>query len=291
MPAPQMFFGNTNGMKGNVFQCHGESANKQQFLKTIGVLEEHINKTFTYPQDVTSVCRTFELVALTQPLDFTKKEYNDDMGKQMIWQTTMKSYIKRTDMMESNVGGIYAIVWGQCSPLMQSKLESLDQHETKSKECNCIWLLKEIQGITHHFEGTRNVFISLDDAWTSYYTYQQGGNQSLHEYLKDYQSLVQVLEHHGAAIGAEGPYIEAVKNQIKETAPRRLTEEEYHKRAVTAAKEQLVAIGFLKRANKRRYGGLWSEFENNFTRGQDHYPSDLTNAYNLLLNYKVAPTQ
>jgi hypothetical protein len=47
--APQTFFGNTDGMKGNVFQCHGESTNKQQFLKTVGVLDEHINKTFSYP--------------------------------------------------------------------------------------------------------------------------------------------------------------------------------------------------------------------------------------------------
>jgi hypothetical protein len=238
-------------MKGNVFQCHGESTNKQQFLKTVGVLEEHINKTFTYPQDVASVCRNFELLALTQPPNLTKEEYDGDMGKRMIWQTTMKSYMKRTDMMESNVRGIYAIVWGQCSPMMQSKLESLDDYETKSNECDCVWILKEIQGITHRFEGTRNVFISLDDAWTSYYTYQQSANQSLHEYLKDYQSLVQVLEHYGAAIGAEGPYIEAVKDQIKEKAPSGLTEEEYHKRAIAAAKQQSVAIGFLKRADKR----------------------------------------
>jgi hypothetical protein len=93
-------------MKGNVFQCHGESANKQQLLKTVGVLEEHINKTFTYPQDVTSVCRTLELEKLTQPPNLLKVEYDDNMGKRMIWETTMKSYIKRTEMMESNVRGI-----------------------------------------------------------------------------------------------------------------------------------------------------------------------------------------
>ena len=172
--------------------------------------------------------------------------------------------------------------------MMQSKLESLDNYEKKSNECDCIWLLKEIQGITHRFEGTRNVFISLDDAWTGYYAYQQGANQSLHEYLMDYQSLVQVLEPYGAAIGAKGPYIESVKDRIKETFPD-LTPAEYRKKEITAAKQQSVAIGFLKRADKRRYGALWSELENNFTRGQDHYPADLTNAYNLLLNYKAPP--
>jgi hypothetical protein len=59
------------------------------------------------------------------------------------------------------------------------------------------------------------VFISLDDAWCSYYGYHQGTHQTLHEYLKEYQSLVQVLEHNGATIGSEGPYLEQVKGKVK----------------------------------------------------------------------------
>jgi hypothetical protein len=55
---------------------------------------------------------------------------------------------------------------------------------------------------------------------------------------------------------------------------------------VAAAKNKSVAIGFLKRADRKRYGGLWSDLENQYTRGTDDYPLDLTGAYNLLLNYK-----
>jgi hypothetical protein len=171
----------------------------------------------------------------------------------------------------------------------QLKLESLDEYEARSTDCDCVWLLKEIQGITHRFEGTRNVFISLDNAWCNYYSYHQGAHQSLHEYLKEYQSLVQVLEHYGAAIGSEGPYIESVEDKLRTTLLSTFAPQELHKRALAAAKLQTIAIGFMKRADKQRYGGLWSELENNFTRGQDHYPADLTNAYNLLLNYKAAP--
>jgi hypothetical protein len=171
------FEGDTDGMKNIVFQCHGENTDKQQFPKTVGVLEEHINKTFSYPQDVASVCRSFEIVPLVQPEKLTKEEYNGDMGKKMMWETSMKMYMKRTDLMESNTRAIYAIVWGQCSPMMQSKLESLEDYNTKSIACDCVWLLQEIQGITHRFEGTRNVFISLDDAWSSYYAYRQGHNK------------------------------------------------------------------------------------------------------------------
>jgi hypothetical protein len=94
----------------------------------------------------------------------------------MMWETSMEMYMKQTNLMESNTRAIYAIVWGQCSPMMQSKLKSLDHYDTKSIKCDCVWLLQEIEGITHRFEGTRNVFISLDDAWESYYAYRQGHN-------------------------------------------------------------------------------------------------------------------
>jgi hypothetical protein len=172
---------------------------------------------------------------------------------------------------------------------MQSKVESLDDYETKSSTCDCAcWLLKEIQGVTHRFEGTRNVFISLDDAWSSYYGYRQGHKQTLHAFLKDFQGLVQVLEHYGAALGAEGPYQDFVKKQVMEENPG-LTTSEYTKRTVLAAKKKSVAIGVLKRADRKRYGGLWSDLENLFTRGEDHYASDLTGVYNLLLIYKPPP--
>jgi hypothetical protein len=69
-----------------------------------------------------------------------------------------------------------------------------------------------------------------------------------------------------------------------------LTDAEYRALTTLAAKKKAVTIGFLKRADRRQYGGLWSDLENNFTRGQDHYPEDLTSAYSLLLSYKAPPT-
>jgi hypothetical protein len=88
------FKGNADGMKGSVFQCHGENADKQQFLKTVRILEEHINKPFTYPRDVASVCKAFKLVTLLQPANLTKEEYKKDTGKKMIRGTHMKPYMK-----------------------------------------------------------------------------------------------------------------------------------------------------------------------------------------------------
>ena len=73
----------------------------------------------------------------------------------------MKNYMKRVDLLESNTIAIYAIVWGQCSAIMQSKLESLDAFKARSKVCDCIWLMKEIQAITHAFEGKHKDYIVI----------------------------------------------------------------------------------------------------------------------------------
>ena len=280
------FKGNTDGMKGNVFQCYGETTDRQQFTKTIGVLREYINKTFDFPQDVASVCTSFKLTPPVQPKDLSDEEYEKNKTKKMIWETQVKSYVKRLETLESNSRAVYAIVWGQCSAMMQSKLESLAEYESKNKDCDCEWIIHEIQGITHRFDSTRNIFISLDDAWSLFYAYRQSTEQSLHDFLKDFQCLVQVLEHYGAVFGHELPFQQAVRERIKSTAPDDTTDANITKLCVSAAKKRYIAICFLKRAHTGKYGGLWTDLENSFSRGVDHYPNDITGAYNLLLNYK-----
>jgi hypothetical protein len=286
----QKFRGNTDGMKGHVYQCHSETIDKQQFLKTNSILEEHINKTFTFPADIAPVCKAgFVIPTIVQPPNLTEEEYKTDMGKKMIWEIEIKTFMKRRDMQESNKRAVYAIIWGQSSPMMQSKIESLDAHKIKSEACDCVWLLQEIQGVTHKFEGTRNIFLSLDDAWSRYYTYHQSSNQTLHDYLKDFQAIVQVLEHYGGGIGTEKPLQDAVRAGVTNSAPKGTSPTELEAMVAPATKNKWMAMGFIKRADRKVYGGLCSELENNYTRGHDQYPEDLTSAYGLLLNYKAPP--
>jgi hypothetical protein len=49
------------------------------------------------------------------PADLSEDDYKK-MGKKMIWEVSMKTYMKQVDFLEGNTRAIYAIVWGQCSP-------------------------------------------------------------------------------------------------------------------------------------------------------------------------------
>lgn len=99
-----------------------------------------------------------------------------------------------------------------------------------------------------------------------------------------------MLEHYGAALGADGPYQESIKKQVLADTPN-LTDLKISKRAIVLAKPKAIAVAFLKRADRKRYGVLWSKLENIFTLGQDQYPADITSAYNSLVTYKSPPSQ
>jgi hypothetical protein len=174
--------------------------------------------------------------------------------------------------------------------MMQSKLEPLEGFESKSTACDCVWLLKEMQGITHWFEGTRNVFTLLNDAWANFCSYKQGQHQQLHDHLKEFQSLAQVLEHCGTEFRANGPNQESVMAEVKIEFPN-MSNTGLKMRAVLAAKRKSITIAFLKNANRARCGGLRTDLENQFTRGSDQHPTETVAAHSLLMNCKAPPRQ
>jgi hypothetical protein len=134
--------------------------------------------------------------------------------------------------------------------------------------------LKEIKGITYGFKGQRYIFLSLDEARTNYYAYTQGPDDTIAIYLEHFTSLVEVLEHYGGAIGEDPGLLDSTDASSDAT------------QRVKTARDRTLALVFLKRADRRRFGDLWHDLENQFTRGNDQYPIGLTAAYSLLVNFK-----
>ena len=134
--------------------------------------------------------------------------------------------------------------------------------------------MKEIKGITYGFKGQRYIFLSLDEARTNYYAYTQGPDDTIAIYLEHFTSLVEVLEHYGGAIGEDPGLFDSTDASSDAT------------QRVKTARDRTLALVFLKRADRRRFGDLWHDLENQFTRGNDQYPIGLTAAYSLLVNFK-----
>jgi hypothetical protein len=56
--------------------------------------------------------------------------------------------------------------------------------------------------------------------------------------------------------------------------------------AKATAKERYLAVAMLSACDASRYNKLSEEIKNDYTKGSNHYPKMVTEAYNLIVNYR-----
>jgi hypothetical protein len=196
-------------------------------------------------------------------------------------------YVKRKSLYSENKGALYSVVWSQCSDAMQAKIKADASFQAAHDDGDSLQLLKIIKGIAFKFESQKNIYIALDSAKADFYTSRQGQDETNAIYLSRLKNSKEVIEHFGGNIG-EDPAL--VDHELKECGLDPKSAGDAHiVLAAAKAKAKAHAISFLQRADKARYQLLSTDLENQYTRGTDHYPSTLTEAYNLLVNYKRPP--
>jgi hypothetical protein len=140
---------------------------------------------------------------------------------------------------------------------MRNKLRALDDYELRCATYDCVWILKEIKGVTHQFDTKCNMFLSLLDARVAYFNCRQNQHQSNADYLAVFTSHVQVLEYYKANISES--YL------LVDDKGGTLTVDEREK----IARDCTIAMNFLKGADPKRYLPLWTDLANQQSRGND----------------------
>ena len=148
-------------MNGHVFQCYGETPNKNQFNRTVEELDGYIGNNLKHSEDVKKMVKKMKDTVIAMPVD-----PKDDASKTelKIWDKRIESYVKRIDTYAENKSTIYSVLWGQCSDTMKTKIKALDIFELISENSDSLALLKEIKGISYRFESRDNIYMSMDDA-------------------------------------------------------------------------------------------------------------------------------
>jgi hypothetical protein len=104
-------------------------------------------------------------------------------------------------------------------------------------------------------------------------------------YLEQFKGLLEVYQHHARDVGGQQS-LEVDRSidrpddiGLQRTYLRNLGEEQ------NKGKSKYIATRFLTRSDPIHYGSLLAEIENAHTRGQDSYPTSLTMAYDMLVDY------
>jgi hypothetical protein len=283
--APKMnrsgFKGSTTEMNGNVFECYDEQYDRRQYTKTVEALESYVKKNLTFSEDLSNLfAEEMKEPVITEPADPTADAKVPTKLQEMVYVEQVKGYVKRLTALQSNLGTVHAVIWGQCSEAMKAKIKSLKEYKAKTETNDCFWLLKQLKAVTLQFDEKRNVFVSLLEARTSLLTCKQLQGQTVSEYLEVLRGWIDTIEYHGGSVSEEFSLItetDAAGNMLADDVRKMM------------ARDKTLATMFIMRADPTRYGTLLADLSNTYAMGKDEYPEDLSAAYTLLVNY-VTPT-
>lgn len=157
-----MFKGTVSDMNGHVFQCYGETTEKNQFARTMEELDSYIGLHFKhYPSDIKTMVKLLSDVRIRTPVD-----YADGASKTVIriWEKEVDAYVRQKEVYASNKVALYSVVWGQCSEAMQTKVKTDPTYTSFHETSDSLLLIKTIKGIAYRFETKKNIYHAVDDA-------------------------------------------------------------------------------------------------------------------------------
>ena len=195
-------------------------------------------------------------------------------------------YVKQTSRLQQNIKRLWALVWGQCSNTIWTRLQALDTYDDMHTASDGLRLLVAIKDIMYNVQEQKYVPLSIHLAKRQFYLLSQGRN-TVGEYYEQFKNQTDVLDHIGAGIGDDN----AITKQVLQSQGINIDDETeaQEEAAEIQGIEWDLALAFLMGSDQSRFGRLLEKLENDFTAGHDNYPKTLTNAYNMLLEWKDDP--
>jgi Reverse transcriptase (RNA-dependent DNA polymerase) len=289
-PVANLFKGGIAEMNGHTFQCYGETTEKNQYNRTLEELEVYVGAHIRHnAKDIRRMIRTMVDTTFAPPADIV--EASSTATEIAIWKANIKLFMEKREWYTENKCTLYAVIWSQCSEAMQAKIKSAPTYQTMNDDANSLTLLTEIKGIAYKFESQKNIYIAINLAKKSFFATRQAPNETNSAFLTRYKDSIAVIEHYGGHIGDDAALIEEEEKKMKAgfVLPATPTATQLAS-CIGLAKSKSNAIYFLCCADPGRYALLTTDLENQFTRGNDQYPSNITDAYNLLVSYKKPAT-
>ena len=147
-------------------------------------------------------------------------------------------------------------------------------------------LLIAIKDLMFNVQEQKYVPLSIHLAKRQFFLLSQGQN-TIGEYYEQFKNQTDVLNHIGAGIGDD----DAIMKQVLRSRGINIEDatDDQEEAAELTGTQWYLALAFLMGSDRNRYGRLLEKLENDFTAGNDNYPKTLTDAYNMLLEWKDDP--
>lgn len=136
------------GIKNAVFE-YGLAKHAAQYVESEETLANHIQRKYTKGgPDIAESIRNGKLLDVVLP----PKPVDADEFDKRIWFHKYERASNKKNMLEQTGKRAYALIKGQCSPALITKLEGTPGYENAEKNQNVCDLLELIQGICCQFD-------------------------------------------------------------------------------------------------------------------------------------------
>jgi len=233
------------------------------FEKKTQSIGEHVGREYGQLMRVL----VLQLKEATLPVPQLPK--NPDEQQKLMWGKDCDMYLKKQDRYEENKAKVFAFILGQCDEGMKNKLQSDSTHETIDDTFDVISLLKLMKDAAYDAHDKKSPALQAVAAWKQLLRAFQKENESLLDYCKRLQSLVERVE---LLCGG----IEPVK--VAERDPK------YAKsKTATIEKEKgkMLAVAFVEGADKS-FKPLLNDLEQDCSLGDDKCPATVEEALQVL---------
>lgn len=192
---------------------------------------------------------------------------------------------------------MYSVIWGQCSLSIQAKLKQNTDFKQKNKDKDCVLLLNEIKSAIYRYNSTSDIFYSISEAQSNL-EYAKQQKESDEEFYDNFRSHVEAFEHLGGSIGNDEGLTASLKDPtdvnhlgdmptgvvvtVTELLKWIQSSDEYEKEIKEKARERYLAMLFLKKVSREKYGTLWTSLKNYYSRGTKQYPTTLSDVYGMI---------
>jgi hypothetical protein len=201
------FKGRQEGLEDFVFDLTNPTAAAASYSVTLERIAEHIGSEWTGAGLIKQELMTLELQEYEKP---TAPDPNASEIDKQISQVEVSEYVKDMRKLKAHRQRAVALVWGQCSDSIRSKIEGQTGYKEAMKGGDLIRLCKMIQAVMYQFKAHKKMSLSILEGKLRIYRYRQQPDQSTADYHKMFKRYVDAAEYNGGSFGYDKGLVEAI---------------------------------------------------------------------------------
>ena len=263
------FEGKVDALKGFYYDC-SDTKQSDMFAKTTKEIAGYVGRTYKFGGDTRIAVENGEAPIFDLPPD---PPAGSSRGVEKLWEKELDDVAKRRTQLGHNLRQLFALVWGQCTEVLQQRLEAEEEFANMSSTNDGLLLIKAIKNINYHHQSQKYIPHSIFEAKKRFYTQFQGAKMSTNDYFNQFMNTVDVISHSGGSVWNDKGVETVVLSDMNEQDKAKMSAAQL-KNLAEEVEQRTLAVAFIRGSDRHRFGKLIEDMENSFLQGTNKYPKD-----------------